>query len=195
MSELPARPQGRIVRREEAGQWLDGYAFLDAARQEAERIHDSLRQCQADARAEGFEEGLREGRQRMAEALARQHAQQGQWLASLEPALADLALGIARAVIGELDDHRRLLALTHTAVGSFRQGQALVLHVPGAEVDSVRQRLAGEGLRLTVEADEVLQPGQARLASPQGSVDLGVEEQLQQLRHALLPLASEGASS
>ena len=35
MSELPNRPAARILRAEQADLWIDGYAFVQAARQEA----------------------------------------------------------------------------------------------------------------------------------------------------------------
>jgi type III secretion protein L len=44
---------------------------------------------------------------------------------------------------------------------------------------------------ITVESDDQLQPGQARLSSPVGSVELGLEAQLNNLRRSLLPFADE----
>ncbi|MFF7707083.1 type III secretion system stator protein SctL [Pseudomonas sp. NPDC007930] len=188
---LPSRPTGRILRREDAGLWLDGYALLSAAQVEAQRLRDDAGQCQADARAEGYAHGLAEGRAHMAAALAQHQQRLDHWLADIEPAVADLALNIARELIGELAPRERLLALTRQALSGFRQGQALALHVPPAEVEPVRQHMAQAGLGVSVEGDDLLQPGQARLASPQGSVELGVHEQLQQLRLALLPFAEQ----
>ena len=70
----------------------------------------------------------------------------------------------------------------------------LVNWVPPAEVDALRQRLKLEGLAIAVDADEQLQSGQARLNSPAGSVELGLEAQLQNLRRSLLPFAEEGVA-
>ncbi|RFP92356.1 HrpE/YscL family type III secretion apparatus protein, partial [Pseudomonas fluorescens] len=57
-----------------------------------------------------------------------------------------------------------------------------------------RQRLTRDGLVIAVAADEQLGAGQARLSSPAGSVELGVEAQLQTLRRSLLPFAEEGVA-
>ncbi|PVZ12535.1 MULTISPECIES: FliH/SctL family protein [unclassified Pseudomonas] len=192
MSELPTRPAARILRAEQADQWIDGFAFLEAARQEADQMRQSAELWRQQARREGLEQGLAQGRAQMAQALLEQRQAHDQWLASQESALADLALAIAGQLIGELPDTQRLQALVRTALASFRQDQALTLYVPRDAVDSSRQALMG--LAVTVEADEQLAPGQARLASAQGAVELGVQEQLAQLRRALLPFANDEAT-
>jgi type III secretion protein L len=83
---------------------------------------------------------------------------------------------------------------TRQALSAFRQDQALTLWVPPAEVDALRQRLTLEGLAIAVDADEQLHAGQARLNSPAGSVELGLEAQLHNLRRSLLPFAEEGVA-
>lgn len=189
MSELPTRPAARILRAEQAEQWIDGFAFIEAARQEADNMRQSAELWRQQARRDGLEQGLAQGRAQMAQAMLEQQLAHDQWLASQEGALADLALAIARQLVGELPDPQRLQALTRTALGSFRQDQALTLFVPRQALDSSREALAG--LAVNVEADEQLAAGQARLSSAQGAVELSVEEQLAQLRRALLPFANE----
>ena len=97
-------------------------------------------------------------------------------------------------MLGELDNAERVVRCTRQALSAFRQDQALTLWVPPAEVDALRQRLKLEGLALAVDADEQLGAGQARLSSPAGSVELGLEAQLQTLRRSLLPFAEEGVA-
>src|SRR5690606_18153227 len=101
-----------------------------------------------------------------------------------------LALGIAREVLGELDDAERVVRCARKALVAFRQDQALTLFVPHQEVEAVRLRRRSEPdalASLAVESDDQLQPGQARLGSPVGSVELGLDAQLQALRRSLLP--------
>lgn len=184
---LPDYPPGRILRREEAAPWVDGFSFLEAARAQAQRLRTEAEQTYEQARLEGRRQGLDEGRQAAVEALARRQAELDRWQAAAEPALAELALNIARQLIGELSPGERLLALTRQALTDFRQDQALVLQLAPGEAEAARLPLAEAGLSLTVDADPSLSPGQARLGRGQGAVELGVEAQLAQVRRALLP--------
>ncbi|MDF0733069.1 FliH/SctL family protein [Pseudomonas entomophila] len=192
MSQLPSRPAARILRAAEAQLWTDGHAYLQAARDEAERVRDDSAQWLDQARAEGFEQGRAKGAEAMSALLAETSAQVDAYLAGLESALADLALGIAREVLESLGDAERVILSARKALLAFRQDQALTLYVPRAEVEAVRRHLreAPEALAsVTVESDDQLHPGQARLGSPVGSVELGLEAQLQALRRSLLPFA------
>ena len=194
MNELPSRPAARILRAEEAALWTDGFAFLQAAKDQAEQIKADSDQWLHAARAEGFESARQAGAEQVAQLLVQTQAQVQHYLSSLETSLADLALGIVREVLGELDNAERVVRCTRQALSAFGQDQALTLWVPPAEVDALRQRLKLEGLALAVDADEQLGVGQARLSSPAGSVELGLEAQLQTLRRSLLPFAEEGVA-
>lgn len=194
MSELPSRPTARILRAEDAALWSDGFVFLQAAKQQAEQVKADSEQWLSSARAEGFESARQAGAEQVAQLLLHTQSQVQHYLSSLEASLADLALGIVREVLGELDNADRIVRSTRQALSAFRQDQALTLWVPPAEVDALRQRLKLEGLAIAVDADEQLHAGQARLNSPAGSVELGLEAQLQNLRRSLLPFAEEGVA-
>lgn len=194
MSELPSRPAARILRADEAALWTDGFAFLQAAKDQAAQVQADSDQWLQSARAEGFESARQEGAAQVAQLLVETQSQVQHYLSSLEESLADLALGIVREVLGELDNADRVARCTRQALSAFRQNQALTLWVPAAEVDALRQRLNAEGLAIAVDADEQLSAGQARLSSPAGSVELGLEAQLQTLRRSLLPFAEEGVA-
>ncbi|BDB20423.1 type III secretion protein [Pseudomonas sp. CYM-20-01] len=194
MTELPSRPTARILRADEVGLWSDGFAFLQAAKAQAEQIRADSEQWLSSARAEGFESARQAGAEQVAQLLLATQAQVQHYLSGLEASLADLALGIVREVLGELDTADRVVRSTRQALSAFRQDQALTLWVPPADVDALRQRLKLEGLAIAVDADEQLSAGQARLNSPAGSVELGLEAQLQNLRRSLLPFAEEGVA-
>ncbi|WP_438867520.1 type III secretion system stator protein SctL [Pseudomonas sp. L1(2025)] len=194
MSELPSRPAARILRADEAALWTEGFAFLQAAKNQAEQIRADSDQWLQAARAEGFESARQAGAEQVAQLLVQTQSQVQHYLSSLETSLADLALGIVREVLGELDNAERVVRCTRQALSAFRQDQALTLWVPPAEVDALRQRLKLEGVALAVAADEQLSAGQARLSSPAGSVELGLDAQLQTLRRSLLPFAEEGVA-
>jgi type III secretion protein L len=193
-NELPGRPALRIIRAAQAEPWIDGYAFLQAAREEAETIRKDSADWLEQARAEGFESARQQGAEQISVLLGETSLQVDGWLAGLEASLADLALNIVREVLDEMDDAERVVRCTRKALSAFRQDQALTLFVPRQEVDAVRRRIKAELDSLpniAVESDDQLTAGQARLSSPVGSVELGLEAQLQNLRRSLLPFAEE----
>lgn len=197
MSELPSRPALRIIRAEQADLWIDGYAFVQAAEAHAQSIRDDSARWLEQAREEGFDSARRQGTEEVSALLVQTSLKVDAWLSGLEASLADLALGIVRDVLDEMDDAERVLRCTRKALTAFRQDQALTLFVPRLEVEAVRRRLKHEADTLpaiNVESDDQLQQGQARLSSPVGSVELGLEAQLSNLRRTLLPFTDEQQS-
>ncbi|MGV6397315.1 type III secretion system stator protein SctL [Pseudomonas caspiana] len=196
-NQLPSRPALRIIRAAQAQQWVDGYAFLQAAKDQAEAIRKDSADWLEQAHAQGFELARQQGAEQISVLLAETSQQVDGWLAGLETSLADLALNIVREVLDEMDDAERVVRCTRKALSAFRQDQALTLFVPRQEVDAVRRRIKAEQDSLpniAVESDDQLSAGQARLSSPVGSVELGLEAQLQNLRRTLIPFAEETQS-
>ncbi|MHC8326697.1 FliH/SctL family protein [Pseudomonas sp. LB1P83] len=192
MSELPTRPSARILRADQATLWTDGYAFLQAARDEAQLIRQDSTEWLERARTEGFESARQEGAEQISALLAETSVKVESYLASLETSLVDLALGVVLEVLERLEEAERIVGFTRRALAAFRQDQALTLFVPSLEVERVRDRLKSEPDSLpaiTVKSDDQLHAGQARLSSPVGSVELGLDAQLQALRSSLLPFS------
>lgn len=192
-NRLPPQPGARILRAAQAAQWIDGYAFVQAAEQHARRLRDDSEATLREARSDAFEQARREGDEQVAALLAHTAARADAWLLSLEPGIAEMAVAIARQIIGELPSDERVLRCARQALSAFRQDQALTLQVPRAEVDALRRRLDQDGLdHIGVAADDQLAPGDACLCSPVGRVELGVETQLQHIRAALLGQGEQG---
>ncbi|MDR9750842.1 FliH/SctL family protein [Pseudomonas sp. SZMC_28357] len=197
MNELPSRPTATILRAAEADAWIDGYGFLQAAREEAERVRQDSQQWLRAARDEGFAEARRHGDEQVIERLAQTAQQVDSYLAGIETALVDLALGVVREVLDQQEPAALLLSCTRKALLAFRQDQHLTLFVPTVEVAAVREQFDNEAPPsplLNVEADAQLAPGQARLSGPTGTVEVGLEAQLQNIRRSLLPFAGESAA-
>lgn len=194
MSELPNRPALRIIRAEQADLWIDGYAFVRAAEAQAQSIREDSAQWLEKVREEGFEHARQQGAEEVAMLLAQTSAKADAWLSGLEISLADLALNIVREVLDGMDDAERILRCTRKALTAFRQDQGLTLFVPSLQVEAVRARLKADLDHLpplAVEADEQLPAGHARLSGPVGSVELGLDAQLSNLRRSLLPFIEE----
>ncbi|WP_415756023.1 FliH/SctL family protein [Pseudomonas sp. LT1P18] len=197
MSDLPTQPGPRILRADDAALWVDGYAFLQAAREVSETMRDENSQWMAQARAEGFESARALGAEQAAELLGQTAAQVDAYLAGLESGLVELVLGVVREVLDDMDNAELLVRCTRKALLAFRQDQSLTLFVPLSEVETVRQHLQTQSVSspsIGVEGDDQLATGQARLSSKIGSVELGLEAQLRNVRRSLLPFSEEISS-
>jgi type III secretion protein L len=197
MSELPTRPALRILRADEADLWIDGYAFMQAARDDAQCVRDDTASWLQEVRAEGFAVARQEAVEQMIELLASTTLEVDAYLAGIEPSLVDLALGVVRQVMGQMNNADLLLSCTREALMAFRRDQKLTLFVPVLDYEAVHERLSLEPIglpALAIEVDEKLTSGQARLSSLAGSVDLGLEAQLQNIRRSLLPFSGQSES-
>jgi type III secretion protein L len=187
MSELPTQPNRIILRADEAQAWADGFAFLQAAREQAEALRERALQEADQLRQQGYADGHRQGADAAAELLTQTHADVERYLAGLEGDLAKLALSVVRQLIDGLDDAERIARLTAKALTEFRDQQALTLHVAPEQVAAVQANLdALVGSRSpTVTADSQLVGAQATLASRSALVDLDLDAQLDGLSKAL----------
>jgi type III secretion protein L len=192
MNELPSRPPQKIIRHDDALRWVEGYAFLQAAREESNTIRANTRRIVEKARSEGLAQGRDEGLEQASALLAQTSAKVDDYLAGLETSMADLALGIVRQMLEPMGASELLLGCTRKALAAFRDSQALTLHVAPTELEALRNQIEPAlAARLTLEADASVEPGQARLSSAIASVELGVEVQLRAIRQSLLLHTSE----
>lgn len=186
MSDLPRQPTARVIRAAEADAWRDGFALLEAARlmlAEQQAITEA-------ARTLAYEVGLAEGRRaaereavgQLAELKSRVQA----YLAGLEPALADLAVGTAQQVVADWPFADRLRGATRRALTAFHDEQELVLYLARESfTPAIAEALADLPLRLQV--DDELAAGRARLCSPAACVEVTLDAQWAALRQALRP--------
>lgn len=188
-------------------------ALLAQARAEAERIVAEARQ-QAEAvrqqaaaagRQQGFEAGFAEGRAaaeaQAAQEVARLHdllnsilAERARILSGAEAELVDLALAIARKVIGDIAaNHVEAVAyIVHQAVEQLGQTGPFQIHLHPADA----QRLAAfwptegkPGWKLV--PDERVAPGGCIVVCGAGQVDARLETQLDLIQRAFRDLQGD----
>ncbi|MGM8851987.1 type III secretion system stator protein SctL [Salinicola halophyticus] len=189
MNSLPPRPGKVILRAAEAEAWVDGYAFLDQARQRADNQAAGFQQARNTGYTEGFEAGRRDGEAQAAKLLATTQADIKHYLESLEPALAELSLNLVRRLLGEFDDADLIARCVRQALSEWRHEHRLRIRVAPALESRVAALLAEHPpvtVDFQVEADAQLEPGQCLLVSSVAVMDIGVDSQLDVLRQALL---------
>lgn len=200
--DTPPRPalpsRGLIIRRDEAAPVLAGTAYLEAARQAAERQDQEVAEAVAEARRQGYADGRREACAEAARLLADAQAQADAYLAALDKDLARLALDVVQRILAAFDDETLALEAARTALLQTRRERHLSLIVGPELVAAMRRMIAdmatpGDGaMRVTVEADARLDGGRCILATRDGYVELGAREQLGAMARSLEAVIAEG---
>lgn len=178
-AELEARARREAAVRE-------GRAIVEAAEARAEELR-------AAARAAGLEEGLA----RAVETLARAAAERDRILTGAEPALIDLAFGIAGRVVATLGvtDRRIVVHVAARALAELRGRGDVTVRVHGDDLAALREaepallsRLAGVRT-LRVVADGAVPPGGAVAEAGSCRIDARLATQVAALRRALAEAA------
>src|SRR5262245_37928702 len=124
VSALPRVPGRKIIRREDADNWIDGYRFVAEARRAADTLAQTAQAAFDETKACGFEEGRRAGEAEAAALLAETSAKVDQYLASVESQVAELSLAIVAQVLGRLADTEMVARAGHPAHAARRRGTA-----------------------------------------------------------------------
>jgi type III secretion protein L len=188
VTELPPRPFARIIRAEQAESWIDGYAFLEQAKAEADKIRASAMEEVATAREAGRLEGRAAGEAEAAALLMRTHRDVDRYLEGIEPQLAVLAMEIVQRVLGQFDDADLVARAAYQALETLRDESAIVVNVAPDMVQDVQQRLlllGTETASVRVAADRHLSGRQCILTTPSTSIDVGVDTQLEAIRTSM----------
>lgn len=172
---------------------------------EAARLKE---QAAAEGRQQGHASGLRQGldeaRQQMAEQLqqtsercnamiraAEQEARQ--ILLQAEPKIIELVLAISRKIINDEVKERPavVLGLVRSALERVRDQNEIIIHVSPDDYDFIikarreLQSIVGAEQTLTVTADAVLGKGGCLIDTSFGTVEAGVDTQMESIRRVL----------
>lgn len=164
----------------------DARAEVEALRRDAERELERLRE---DASRGGHAEGMA----RAAATLLHAEARRDGWLAAAEAEVVDLALEVARRLVGrELAlDPGAVRAGAEAAVGAARGRRRATLRLHPAAAAALRGEegpLAALGGLPSLElvSDPALAPGDAVVEAEGGAVDARLEVRLDAFRRALV---------
>jgi type III secretion protein L len=188
-SELPAGPGVRVLRGQEAAYWMEGYRFLEQARQ-----------AYASEHARGHAEGLAAGLKEASALVAQTAVKADRYFQSLEGGVAELAMLIVRKVLGEFDSIELLARVTLQALTEFRQEKALTITVNPQAVQEITRALASHAGRLgfefayKIESDAALPPSACVIATEFEILEASLDGQLQAILAALTAAAEQAPS-
>jgi type III secretion protein L len=196
---LPRSPGVKIIRRDEAQSWIDGYHFLEEARRSAAALLLAAQSGCEKARARGLDEGRNAGAAEAAAMVADTRGKCDRYLASIESQVAELSLSIIEQVLGTLDEAEVVARVTKRALASFRRDKHVTIRVAPELLEAVQLELstwtAAEpvGPTLTVEADARCAPRQCAIVTEFAVVDASVDAQLNVFRRILATSGARGS--
>jgi type III secretion system HrpE/YscL family protein len=183
-------PAGAVLRAGELKPWLDGQAFVEAAKQELEQARRDAESIAAAERARGYAEGWAEGSKGAFDLVARTKAAADAYYGQLETNLAHLVMEIISEVIDGLGRSEAIaLAIRKALITLEMPPDATILVSPKA-LPGVMERLTAmlgtsEGPAIAIGADDSLGADECRLVSAFCSIDLSLKRQLDLLAQSL----------
>ena len=199
MTEIPASPTRKILRQAEAEHWLEGFAFLEAAKAQAERELAKVRDVIEESRREGYEAGRIDGERQAAALLVKTTADVNRYMAGLDRQIAELSLAVVEKLLGRFDEAELVARLAQQALQSFQHERDVTITVAPALAERVAELVSrhntNDMLKIAVLPDPRLDGSKCVLANAVAVVDAGLDTQLSVIRDALLGLQSTRSGS
>lgn len=170
---------------------LDAAAVLDAARAEAARVADQATRDAAEAVAQGRAEGLRRAQAEYAQRLAADALATQRQLQALRESMAQIVVRAVGQFMAEVDPARLLESALRRVDALLRTEPFVALRVAPAQEDALRSALhalgqdAGWALAAAISADPALADGQCVVSTASGTLEIGVDAQLEAFRQAV----------
>lgn len=192
----PRGPCGaRVLKRSDLERIVESSRQAAEARERAQlqaRHHaEDLQREREEARRQGFEAGLAQGREHAAvQALAKQHASRRRW-ADSQPQLVDVVMNCLRALVASLPDEARFSALAGQLLGQVAREQRARIVIAPQDLEAVRQwmqqraRVAEFDPHIEIVPDPLLAPGDCIVESDAGAIDGRLSTRLATIEAAL----------
>ena len=182
-----------VISAETYGAYNEAKEILSVAEAEAERIRQEAVRLRDEQVRQGFGEGHKKGYEEALGGLAALEARFDQLCANLEPQLIDLAVGIAKKIIGhELSSKpETIVEIVAQALRTIRHQREITVRVhPNhlAVVEQHKSELLGVLTRapdIVVRADDDVPVGGCVIESELGRIEAELETQLEMLKRAL----------
>lgn len=181
----------KVLKEAEYATLLDAAQVIESARDEALRIVELAAAQAEQRRREGYEEGLREARAEQAQRLlAGALGTEGQ-LRALRQSMAQIVAKAVQQFLGETDAAQLMTGAMQRIDALIRHEPFVVARVAAASEVALRDALARLGpeapwtTRTRIVVDTALADGACVLQTPSGSLEIGVEAQIEAFRRAV----------
>jgi type III secretion protein L len=189
--KLQLLSERKVLKEAEYAALLDASALVDAARREGERIvRQSTRQAE-EARQRAYQDGLAAARAEQAQRVVSEAVATERQLRALRGAMAQIVVKGVSQFVDELDAGTLIERALQRVDLLIRDESFLSVRVSPGHEATLRQaiaRLQGEGglpANVTVQADPALPAGGCVVQSASGTLEIGVDAQIEAFRKAI----------
>ena len=181
----------KVLKEAEYAALLDASALVETARHEARRIVQQAVQQAEESRRQGYEEGQRSARAEYAQRLVGDTLAAQRQLHALRTSMAQIVVKAVGQFIGEAEPAALFEAALLRVDTLVRNEPFITMRVVPAQEVALRQvlaRLRSEanwGMNVTVMPDPSLAEGACVVQTASGTLEIGVNAQLEAFRRAL----------
>jgi len=184
-------PEQKVIKAADYAAYLYATQLIRQAEEEAAKIREKAMAAYEAEKRRGYEDGLNEGKEQMAEKMIDTVSEAVNYFSGLEQKVVDLLVQSLRRIVGEMDANDLMFRVVRNALEVARTQKQVVLRVCPVQVDPLRERL-NEILALfpsinfiDITPDPRLREGGCILETEMGVVDASVEIQLEAIRRSL----------
>ncbi len=192
-NKISIRPNKKIIKADEYQKYIEANSIIQTAEDKAKQILEEADQVYASKKAEGYQDGILEGKMETAEKMLDTALAAVNYLEGLEETIVSLVTTSARKVIGELDDKEVITRVVRQALLQVHSQQKVLIRISPADEDHVRSSMdimlksaPGSLSFLDVAVDPRMNKGDCVLESELGILDASLETQLKVIEQSLL---------
>lgn len=184
-------PDRKVIRAVEYQAYLDSTALIAEAQAEAARIREAAQQEFEAQKAQGYEEGLLEGKMQMAEKMVDGVTKAVEYFTAIEEQVVNLVIKSLEKILGDFDDRDLVVRIVRNILSLARNQRVVTVRVRPEDASAVKQRvhelLQGHPMisHLQIEPDPRLGRGGCILETDMGVVDASVDVQMEAIRKSL----------
>lgn len=189
-SLIVPHPGRKVVKAADYAVWVEAERVLAEARADAQAILDKAGDAFEEERRRGFDEGTEEARMEAVEKMMETVGRSIDYFANVETKMVDLVMAALRKILADYDDRERVTQVVKHALSTVRNQKQVTLRLAPAQADMVRERIndllaayPAVGF-LDITPDTRLTADSVIIESDIGSVEAGVEVQLEAIRRA-----------
>jgi type III secretion protein L len=188
---LQLMSERKVLKQAEYAALLDATALVEAARAEAARIVTQAKHDAAKARDAGHAEGVRRAQAEQAQRLTTEALATQRQLQGLRSAMAAIVVKTVGRFMTEADPAALLEAALQRVDGLIRNEPFITMRIAPDQEAAVQRALARLGnaaewpLKVAVTIDPALPAGACIVGTASGTLEIGLEAQLDAFRKAV----------
>lgn len=186
---LNAVQSGKVLKASDYLVYKTAGEIIQEAKLDAELIVSKTEEAHQAKRAEGYQQGMEEGRAELVAKMVEATDRANSYIQEKESQIIEVVVTAIKNIIGEFDDVDLTLRVIKKALIELQGQQHITLRVVPDQTKTIElalQEITGSSLLIKVVPDIEIQSGQCVLESDLGLIECSIDYQLDALRKAMV---------